>query len=199
MLALLISALPMTAQTFHLSKVTSVQAGERYVFEQSGRVMIPEIVSSGLNTTATFSTSGITDSEPYVWTLETAGTESFYIVSCDRNNSGRYIANTSNGTIRFSSNTTKWKFTFDEQGYALITNTTNSNRFLGYATGETYYKTYAQSSINEYLHSITVYQLVEDAERTLTGIEVTTLPTKTTYEEGESFNPEGMLVTATYT
>ena len=198
-LALLVFVLPMAAQTYHICKVTSVQAGEKYVFEQSGRVMIPEIVNSGLNTTATFSTSGITDSEPYVWTLESAGSESFYIVSCDGNNSGRYIANTSSGTIRFSSNTTKWKFTFDEQGYALITNTTNSDRFLGYATGETYYKTYAQSSIDEYQHSITVYQLVEDAEKTLTGIEVTTLPAKTTYEEGESFNPEGMVVTATYT
>lgn len=33
---------------------------------------------------------------------------------------------------------------------------------------------------------------------TLKKIEITTLPTKLTYEEGEVFNPEGMTVTATY-
>lgn len=37
------------------------------------------------------------------------------------------------------------------------------------------------------------------AAPTLSSIAVTTPPTKTTYSEGETFNPEGMVVTATYT
>lgn len=36
------------------------------------------------------------------------------------------------------------------------------------------------------------------AATTLTSIEVTTQPTKTAYEEGETFDPTGMVVTATY-
>ena len=60
----------MTAQGYRLNKVTEVQAGEKYVFEQSGRVMIAEIVSSGINTTSDFLTSGLDGTESYVWTLE---------------------------------------------------------------------------------------------------------------------------------
>ena len=35
-------------------------------------------------------------------------------------------------------------------------------------------------------------------ERELTGIEVTTQPTKVAYTEGETFDPTGMVVTGTY-
>lgn len=38
-----------------------------------------------------------------------------------------------------------------------------------------------------------------DAAKTLSSIAITTAPTKTTYTEGETFDPAGMVVTATYT
>lgn len=37
-----------------------------------------------------------------------------------------------------------------------------------------------------------------EATKQVTGIEITTQPTKTVYKEGEKFNPAGMVVTATY-
>ena len=46
--------------------------------------------------------------------------------------------------------------------------------------------------------AITVNTVTPPAPATLTGIAVTTAPTKTTYTAGENFDPAGMVVTATY-
>ena len=46
----------------------------------------------------------------------------------------------------------------------------------------------------------TDFTLVYTAQgKTITGISITTLPAKTNYLKGDSFNPEGMVITATYT
>ena len=181
--------------TYRLQKVTSVEAGGLYVFEQSGKVMIGEIVSSGINTTNSFSASGLAGTENYVWMLESTGSDNFYIKNIAVN---KYINNTNSTKISLGSSSSKWKITFDTDGFALITNTSNSDRYLGYASLYDYfYKAYAQSDLS-YPHAITMYQLVEEQAQQLMGIEVTTPPTKLEYEVGEVFNPEGMVVTATY-
>ena len=197
-LALLFLFLPTTAQGYRLNKVTEVQAGEKYVFEQSGRVMIAEIVSSGINTTSDFLTSGLDGTESYVWTLEAPSGSSVYYI---KGSNGNYVNNTSSTTITLqSSYKSKWQFEFDEaSGTALITNTTNGNRFLGYAsTLEYFYKAY-QTVSDEYPHQINVYQLVPEDMLTLTGIRIANPPACTTYTEGNTFDPEGMTVVAQYT
>ena len=196
--SLLLPTLVMAQETttYMLQKVTSVEAGGMYVFEQSGMVMIGEIVSSGINTTDTYNTSGLAGTESYVWTLESAGSEKYYIKNIS---AGKYINNTSGNTIKLgTTNSSKWKIDIDSEEHALITNTSNNDMFLGLSDVGSFYKAYAQSNLSTYAHAITVYQLVEEQAQQLTSIEVTTPPTKRVYEVGEEFNPEGMVVTATY-
>lgn len=45
---------------------------------------------------------------------------------------------------------------------------------------------------------VEVYNRVESNDFKMTGIEISTMPTKTTYQLGEAFDPSGMVVTAKY-
>lgn len=193
MLLLPTMLLAQATPTYRLQKVTFVAAGNLYVFEQSGRVMIGDIESNGIKTTDSYNTADLSGTEIYVWTLESANGD-FYIKNISKS---KYINNSSSTTMSLgSSRSSKWNFEFNTEGYAFITNTSNSNRYLGYASSfEFFYKAYTEEN---HPHSITVFQLVEEQAQQLTGIEVIALPTKLEYEEGEFFDPNGMVVMAKY-
>ena len=144
--------------TYKLQQVTSVEAGGMYVFEQSGHVMNNTVSSNALQTTNTYNTTGLLGTESYVWTLESA-TGGFYMknISLDT-----YINNASSTNMSFGNKSSIWTFAFTD-GIALISNKSNSNRFLGYTNATSYaYKAYATGNLNSYAHAITVYQLVEE-------------------------------------
>lgn len=150
------------ATTYKLTQVTSVQAGEKYVFEQGGYVMNNTISSSALQTTATYKKTGLTGTETYVWTLVTA-TDGFYMKN-ESSTSEKYLKNTSSTNLSFEtkSGSSVWSFSFAQSGTATIT---TSNRFLGYTTSTSYvYKAYATGSESTYPHAITVYKLEEEAK-----------------------------------
>ncbi len=148
--------------TYKLEAVTSVTAGEKYVFEQSNHVAIGSVSSSALQTTATYATTSLKGNENYVWTLETA-TGGFYIKNVALT-SNQYLNNASKTNVSLSTASSVWTFDF-KNGVALISNTSNSDRFLGYTTATSYvYKAYATGNLGDYPHAITVYKLVEEGD-----------------------------------
>ena len=159
--------------TYKLEQVTSVQAGELYVFEQNGHVAINTVSNSALQTTTDYKTSGLTGTETYVWELKN-GSNGFRISSMK--GSSNEITNTSSTAISLKPEGSNWKFTF-ENGVALIQNIDNNNRYLGYSTTTSYaYKAYATSDMS-YSHAIKVYKLVEESGTTPVDPSVTTTTT----------------------
>ncbi len=153
------------ATTYRLEKVTSVEAGSLYVFEQGGHVMNNTISSNALQTTTSYATTGLSGLETYVWKLKKAtGGYYMYNISVDKHlNTESYSTNMSLG-----SNSTIWTFTFDEEGIVMIKNKNSDYRFLGFMNLISYvYKAYDSnyvSDLSEHPHAITVYKLVEEVD-----------------------------------
>ena len=158
--------------TYKLTKVTSVSAGEKYVFEQGGYVMNNTVSSSALQCTNLYNTTGLSGTETYIWTLESAS-GGFYMKNASKTSS-QYLNNSSSTSVSFGNKTSIWKFTFTD-GIAVIQNTSNSNRFLGWTNAISYaYKAYATSNMSSstYPHDITVYKLEVEAapSHTITAV-----------------------------
>ena len=148
--------------TYKLQQVTSVEEGGLYVFEQGGYVMSNECSSSALQTTNSYNTTGLSGTETYVWTLESA-TGGFYMKNVSLTNYP-YLYNTTKTNVSFgNSGSSVWAFNFQDDNTVLIQNKSNSDRFLGYTSSTSYaYKAYATSNLSSYPHAIVVYQLVEE-------------------------------------
>ena len=169
--------------TYRLQRVTSVTAGKYYVFEQGGYVMRNSISSNVLQTTSTFSTTGLSGSEDYVWTLESVS-GGFKITD-----GSNYLKNEGNNTnlsfsTKNSSNT--WTFSFQSDGTAIISGA--SERFLAYTDASSHqYKCYLGAGAYGYQpHSIVVYQLVEE---TKSSAELHFDKTFVKFVKGESYTP----------
>lgn len=159
-------------ETYKLTKVTSVSAGEKYVFEQGGYVMNNSVSSNALQCTSTYNTTGLAGTESYVWTLESA-TGGFYMKNVSKSSS-QYLNNSSSTSVSFGNKTSIWTFTFTD-GIAVIQNNSNSNRFLGWTNATSHaYKAYATSNMSSstYPHDITVYKLEVEAapSHTITAV-----------------------------
>ena len=167
------------ATTYRLQRVTSVTAGNYYVFEQGGYVMINTISSYALQTTNTFSTSGLSGSENYVWTLESV-TGGYRI-----KNGSTYLKN-SDANLSLVSSGTTWTFSFQSDGTAIIWG--SSSRYLGYTyNSSNEYKCYTGAGSYGYQpHSIVVYQLVEE---TKSSAELHFDKTFVKFVKGESYTP----------
>ena len=150
------------ATTYKLEKVTSVEAGSMYVFEQEGHVMKNTISSNALETTTSYATAGLSGTETYVWCLESA-TGGFYMYN---ESIDKYLNNTNSTKVYFGDKNSIWTISF-EDGVALIQNSSYENRFLGYPdisiTPRSYvYRAMAIGNISISPHDITVYKLVEE-------------------------------------
>ncbi len=170
--------------TYKLTKVTSVTAGEKYVFEQDGHVMKNTVSNNALQTAATYNSKGLSGTESYIWTLE-AVSDGFYMKNVSLS-SNSYLNNSSSTNVSLGSKSSVWAFNFQDDGTVLIQNTKNSNRFLGYSSSTSYaYKAYAISNVESYSHAINVYKLEEES----TGGETSTVAVP-------SFSPAAGAVTA---
>lgn len=166
--ALIAGSSSVWATTYKLTSVTSVSAGNKYVFVRNSRALGNSTSSSALQTT-TYSTSGLTGSEAYVWLLETA-TGGFYLKNASKA-SNQYLNNASSTTVTFGSTNSIWTITF-ENSVALIQNSSNSNRFLGDTgsseTPNNAYKAYATDNLSSHPHDFTVYLLEAEGSSTYT-------------------------------
>lgn len=159
------------AVTYKLQQVTSVSAGEKYVFVQDTHAFGSTVSNNALQTVEGYKTTGLAGTEAYVWTLETA-TGGFYMknVSLTTN---KYLNNSSKTNVSFGSASSVWTFDFTDTDAVLIQNKSNSSRYLGYTTAESYmYKAYATSDMS-YPHAIKVYKLVEETGGGTTPISYT--------------------------
>ena len=151
----------MWATTYKLTNVTSVSAGNKYVFVRNSRALSNTASSGKLQTTGSYSTTGLSGSEAYVWTLETA-TDGFYLKNASLN-SDQYLNNASSTNMSFGNKSSIWSIAFTD-GVALISNNSNSNRFIGEtSSGSNEYKAYAASNLSSYGHDFSVYVLEEEA------------------------------------
>lgn len=158
------------ATTYKLTQVTAasgLNTTDKYVFEQGGYVMNNSINSSALQTTSTFSTTGLSGSETYIWKLASATTG--YKMQCLGKTGNNYLANSSSTSVSFATtgNASDWSITFTD-GIAKITNNSNSGRFLGWTSTTSHvYKAYAtNNSCDTYPCSIIVYKLEEESSCT---------------------------------
>ena len=61
--------------TYKLTQVTTssgMTAGEKYVFERNSHVLSNYVLNNALQTIDSYSTSGLSGNESYIWTLESA-------------------------------------------------------------------------------------------------------------------------------
>ena len=150
---------------YKLVQVTTVEAGKKYVFEQDGYVMNNTISNkAALQTTNSYKDKELSGDESYVWTLESAK-GGFYMKNVGLS-SNAYLNNSSSTDLSLGSSSSIWKFTFDTDGTAIIQNTSNSNRFLGFSGADKrVYKAYALdangSAGANMPHAIVVYELME--------------------------------------
>lgn len=170
------------ATTYRLQRVTSVTEGNYYVFEQGGYVIGNTFTSSkALKTTSTFSTTRLSGSENYVWTLESV-TGGFKMKQ-----GSNYLKNESSTNLSFDtkSNSTTWTFSFQSDGTAIIG--ASPDKYLGYIDASSHqYKCYSGAGSYGYQpHSIVVYQLVEE---TGTSAELHFDNTFIKFVKGESYS-----------
>ena len=148
-----------SATTYRLQRVTSVESGQKYVFEQAGYVMNNSINSSNaLQTTNSFETTGLTGAESYVWTLESASG------GFKMKNNSNYLKNSSGTELSFvSSSPSVWSFSFQNDGTAIIKCVSTSRYLGGTGTSLGAYKCYTEDNLLWLCpHSVVVYQLVEE-------------------------------------
>lgn len=146
--------------SYKLVKVTSIQAGKKYVFERNGCVLNNSIVSTVLQTTSKYKSVELTGYESYVWRVD-AATDGFYIKNVDKD---KYLYNSSGTSLSFESNASVWSFSFDN-GVALIQNKSNGNRFIGEKKSNDYsVYTYEDSYLNTCPHDFTVYVLEDEID-----------------------------------
>lgn len=143
--------------TYRLTRVTSVQAGRKYVFERNNRVL--EILNDNpvLNTTSKYLTNGLTGRESYVWIVE-GTSNAFYLRSMEK---GYYLNNLTSTVFSYGEKSSTWKFSFDN-GVALIQNAVN-NRFIGEKKNDMYSAySYEDGYLNTCPHDFTIYVLEDE-------------------------------------
>ena len=149
--------------TYHLEKVTSVEAGGNYVFVLAGKALGNTINDACLSSTS-YKLEGVSRTDGYVWTLEnTTTTGAFYMKNVSK---GTYLANSNSSNnkadVSLKTSGSRWIFTPLGNETFLIQNIDNDNRFIGYNPNKNGFKAYAESNLSTIDHAITVYQLIED-------------------------------------
>lgn len=74
----------------------------------------------------------------------------------------------------------------------------STNRFIAYSSKKNNdFRCYARSNVNSYETVLTYFKKVESTKK-LTSLAISGTPTKTKYNDGEEFDPTGLVVTGTY-
>lgn len=131
-----------------------------------------------------------TEADAYVYTVGAGTAEGSYTFS----NGGNYLIWNSGNTLDYSNSVTansSWTVTGASLTSCLITNVGDTTRTLRYNTGSPRFACYQGTQQVVSIKKVTVL----DVE----SIEISGNISKTSYEVGESWDPSGLTVTATYT
>lgn len=179
------------AETY--TKVTTPTSGKSYVVV-AGNYAIKALSSTnnwvdGTDVSESISSDGNT--------LTTTATDIVWEMTSSNNkwkfkNGTNYLQNNSGNTYRnMTVGTTQSEYTISN---SKIYSTGSTGKYLQYVPGSGF-RMYDSDQTNA---SVT-FAFYEKNEKTLSSLAISGTPTKTTYTEGESFDPAGLVVTATYT
>ena len=151
--------------TYKLTQVTSVTAGNKYVFVENGNALTTvDKDQKAVKSTTTFGTTGLTGTEAYIWSLEST-TGGFYMKMSDN----KYLNNSTSTEMKAeNSGSSVWTFSFSGSS-AMIKNSSNGNRMIA-NNGGTEYKAYASDTdgLTFYPHhDFTVYLVEEETMPTV--------------------------------
>ncbi len=124
-----------------------------------------------------------------VWVLTGSGS-TFTINSLKHGSSGYLYYTGSSNHLNYGTTSQIWTFSYDE---TLFEVKNPSNRILQYNVKDPRFSTYTSSQTK-----LSIYKYEPTVSKVLTEISVTSSPNKTVYEEGETFSPVGLMVTASY-
>ena len=177
--------------TYKLTQVSTVSAGNKYVFVNDGYAVTTvstTVNKKNLQSTNSYSTTGLQGNEEYVYELETA-TNGYYLKNASLS-SNQYLNNSSSTDMSMGSKSSIWSINITNN-VALISNKSNNDRFLGDAGGtgnsQTHlYKAYATSNLSSHAHDFTVYLLEEETTDPTITLSKTSL---TGFHYNEGYGP----------
>lgn len=152
-----------SATTYRLQRVTSVENGQKYVFEQGGRVLDASISSNQLQTTTVYGLKGLSGAETYVWQLSYVTNKGYTIKKASQS---LYLNNNSSNAINLENNSSHyWSFLPQVDG-TMIIKSHDQSKFLGATSSKvSSYGCYDEARIYGYYpHSIVIYKLVEETK-----------------------------------
>lgn len=129
--------------------------------------------------------------EKLIWTFGKSGSNYTFLAG-ETGENYLYCTNANNG-IRVGAGQNN-VFTMEQSGYLKNSGT---SRYIGVYNSQDW-RCYTSTSTNIANQEFGFYKKDSAPTKTLTRIDVTTAPTKTKYVPTESFNPAGMVVTATF-
>ncbi len=188
--ALIFGTLPMIAQAApktgsYYERVTSVTSGQNYVIvaNTSNYALTAPTSATSVTVSGNYITSTVSSSME--WTLTSVGS-AYYIT-----NGTTYLIRGSGSTLTTGSQSQA------DSSHGQWSYSSSNNRISITSYGSTYYLYRNGSSFGLSNTSNTVY-LYQKKTLAITGIAVNQAPDKTVYNEGETFEPAGMVIRATY-
>lgn len=182
----------------------------QYVIKNGSYVLSNEIASSSAPdalTAPTVENNTITGdvADNMIWVFTSTGTANQFYV---KNPDGKYLYETSNNNgLRVNTTSDKWTFETNTTGYFAMKGANNSRYCAQYSAG-TDWRSYTTATATNYTNSgklelykktaSTVYSdfATSVVVKTLIGIEATGTPAE--FWKGDTFNHDGMTVTATW-
>ena len=173
--------LTLTAQTYHLEQVTTIENNGRYVFLQDGYVMDNTLKNKALQTTDSYLSEQLTGQESYVWQLTKSNSSKplYTLHNCSLTGNSYLAYSSSDLSLVNSSKASQWMLTFQSDG-TLVILTKDQNRCLAYSSPTNrQYKLYSATvdclPYDENPGYITLLQLVSDTPPS--GITTVAFPT----------------------
>ena len=190
----------------HYQKVTSlsnVTAGEYIIVNDGYCLPNADATNAGpVKLAVTINNNEVQSvTSAMTWTF-TGTTSAMTIQSTADDTKYLYVAGTSNNNqVRVNTTSHTWTIAdYSGTSGAFTMKDNSNNRYCAsYGDGDDWrsYNSYSASNYGDG-GRVYLYKLVDNTVWDLKSIAVTTPPTKTAYEAGEFFDPDGMVVTATY-
>ncbi|MCF0108160.1 MAG: bacterial Ig-like domain-containing protein, partial [Bacilli bacterium] len=181
-------------------KYSEITSGNKYYISCLGSDSEEYVLKTGA-----FSAGGSDDyseqlvfanlSESDAWTFNSTG-ENEYTISCMISGETYYlgVTNANNG-VKSSTDLCTW--TVSQGSSESFTKLTCSSRDLAGYEADGSFSNWRSYSSNNGIKDITLYEY-RTSSKTVTSLEITSNPTKTTYNEGEALDLSGLVVTATW-
>lgn len=171
-------------------------SASKFVMSSSNAGKFQNKVDLAYDTNATDLGDNEINGQSIVWQLVAGSSNGYYKIHSLKDGEDGYLSyyNDNNNTITYNNIAQEWSFSYSG-GLFMIENVYTRGRYLQYNSGSPRFVAYLAKS-NQI--DLSIYKYEPTVSKVLTGISVTSSPNKTVYEEGETFSPVGLMVTASY-